>query len=199
MKRIALIVCILSLSALAFAGGGAAGALFGLSEPGFTPSLGPIPLGSAPWDDLGYVGGYSYTVDNEGYIDGRFGLVFANPGLFKAETIASSAAGGVVGIILGSRVIGEDWIHLDASLRVGMGACYAGDATASSSWASPAYMIAYIEPCLELGLGFFPWLHTAVTLGYQMFGNCFPGPFFDPLFSATPTIGLTVTFGSFYY
>ena len=43
-------------------------------------------------------------------------------------------------------------------------------------------MIAYIEPNLELGFGIFPWLHAAVTLGYQMIGNCFPGAFFGSLF-----------------
>lgn len=198
MKRIALIACIVTFSALAFAGGGAAGPLFGLSEPEWAPSFDPISFGETPWD-LAYVGGYKYVVNNEGYIDGRFGLIFADPELFSAETAVSGAIGGVAGVILGSRVIGEDWIHLDATLRIGMGACYAGNATASSSWASPAYMIAYVEPCLELGLGFFPWLHIAATIGYQVFGNCFPGRLFDPLFSRTPTVGLTITFGSYYY
>ena len=199
MKRIALVASImLSLSGLAFAGGGAAGPLFGLSEPGWAPSLGPIALGSTAWNQ-GYVGWYNYTVDNDGFIEGKFGLAFVDSRLFSADTASSGALGGVVGLVVGDRVIGKDWMHLDAGLRLGLGACYSGDATASSPWPSPAYMIAYIEPNLELGFGIFPWLHAAVTLGYQVIGNCFPGAFFDSLFSRTPTLGFTITFGSYYY
>ena len=199
MKRFfAVLACLILASALAFAGGGAGGALFGLVEPGWDPSFGLVDLVDMPWN-LGYLGGYGYEVDNEGLILGYFGLAFMDSRILSGEDGGSGAIGGVGGAVLGTRIIAGDYIHLDAALRLGLGAAYVGNSTAGSAWASPAYMVAYIEPYLELGVGIFPWMHLSATLGYQVMGNCFPGPTFGSFFTRAPTIGLTVTFGSYYY
>lgn len=203
MKRCALIIaCLCFCSALAFSGGGASGVLFGLAEPGWTPSFGRydglVNLEEMPWN-IGYLGGYHYDVDNDGVIQGWFGLAFLDSKVFDAGTAQSGVAGGVAGVIVGTRVIGKDFIHFDTALRLGMGACYVGDATSTAVWPSPVYAIVYVEPYAELGIGIFPWMHFTATLGYQMIGNCFPGATFDSLFTRTPTLGFSIAFGSFYY
>lgn len=146
--------------------------------------------------DLEYVGGYGYGVAGEGLVIGGFGL-----GFFDANTVSydysadrDHLAGGVGGVILGTRVLGTRFVHLDLDCRLGLGgAGYWGPSAPEGE----GYAICYAEPYAELGLGLTPWMHLSATLGYAMMGNLIPGKFLSDLLNYCPTLGFTMSFGEF--
>jgi hypothetical protein len=202
MKRLVLLfACLFLFSALAFSSGGASGVFSGLVQPEWDPNFLGLPLEAVhqPFN-LAYVGGFSYEVDDEGSILGYFGMAFMDKGFFTGGEEDSHMAGGAFGLVVGQRVIGTDFLHLDLASRLGLGGCYVNEWLGAASPRDPTgYMILYAEPYAELGIGIFPWAHLAVTAGYQIMGNWLPGLPFQHLFTLTPTIGLSVSFGSFYF
>ena len=181
---------------------GAGGLLFGFVQPAWNPSLMPKVPGTVP--DFEYMGGYGYGVTRDGIIIGGFGLSFLDYNV--ADANASSQlrhfAGGVGGIVVGSRVFGGESAHLDLASRLGVGgmALWTGSNTStpgSLSDSNTGYMMAYAEPYVELGVGLTSWMHLSATLGYPILGNLIPGKPMTDVSYFSPTIGATLTFGSF--
>jgi len=202
--RNASLVLILALAALPASAAGAGGLLLGQVEPAWNPSWMPAVPDSAR--DLEYLGGFGYGVDADGMITGGFGLAFLDYESFDPASWDSAGAaprhlaGGVGGMVLGSRFFGGREAHLDLAARLGVGGVGISDRTGSAgawSYVSTGYAIAYAEPYLELGLGLAPWLQLSATLGYHIMGNFLPGKAFSDFVYYAPTIGLTFGFGSF--
>jgi hypothetical protein len=188
--------------AVPLAAEGAGGSFFGLVEPGWNPSF--MPAASTP--EMEYMGGYGYGVTYDGFIIGGFGLAFLDYDIYdKAKWSATGAvpihvAGGVGGVILGQRILGWESFHLDVAARLGVGGM--GVSTRQGSpgsyyYVDSGYAIVYAEPYIEAGVGLVPWMHLSATFGYTLIGNFIPGrPMTDALFY-TPTLGITMSFGSF--
>jgi hypothetical protein len=183
---------------------GAGGLLFGLVQPKWNPSFMPAVPDTLP--DFEYMGGFGYGVTRDGTIIGGFGLAFLDYEIYDPRNWRSSSqvpmhvAGGAGGLIVGSRVFGSASSHLDIAARLGMGGLGLAtkDLSAYSSRYEPrGYAIVYAEPYVELGLGLTRWMHVSATFGYPYIGNLLPGKPLSALAYYTPTIGATVTFGSF--
>lgn len=172
---------------------GAGGVIFQIVKPEWTPRF----FGGAAMPyDLEYVGGYGYGVTDEGLVIGGFGL-----GFFDTDTVSydysadrDHLAGGVGGIILGTRVLGSRFAHLDLDCRLGLGGVGYWGASAPDG---EGYAICYAEPYAELGVGLSPWMHLSVTLGYTLMGNLIPGKLFTDFLNHSPTLGFTTSFGGF--
>jgi len=195
MKRILLLSLLfvtLLVPALPLAAEGAGGLLFQVVKPAWNPAF----LGgeTMPYD-LEFMGGYGYGVTEEGMVIGGFGMGFFDTNLvsYDYDRLNPHLAGGVGGVILGSRVIGTRSAHLDLDCRLGLGGVGSWGGTAGAR----GYAICYAEPYAELGLGLTPWMHLSATLGYTVMGNLIPGRFFSDLFDHSPTLGFTLSFGDF--
>jgi hypothetical protein len=202
MKRFALLFAGLFLFAsLAFSSGGAGGAFSGLVEPSWSYDLDGLiakPV-NEPYK-LGYMGGYGYQVDDEGFILGGFGLAFADKTFLSGSSVDPHIAGGALGLVIGQRVIGADFLHFDIGARLGLGGCYVSEWTgAASPRDRSGFMILYAEPYAELGIGFFAWAHLSVTAGFQVMGNWLPALPFEHFLTWTPTVGISLSVGSFYF
>jgi hypothetical protein len=192
--------------AAAFAGG-AGGLLFGFLVPEWNPALLPdLPAGQPGFETMG---GFGYGVTRDGFIIGGFGLALLDWDMYDGATWTDPAAaaphlaGGFGGLLVGSRVIGADEVHLDLVARLGFGGMatleYAGidPFDGSPDYAASGYAMVYAEPYAELGVGLAPWMHLAATLGYPVFANLIPGKPFSAVLGYGPQLGATLTWGSY--
>jgi hypothetical protein len=189
----------LLLTGLAAGAQGAGGLLFGMVKPSWNPDF--MPAVPSAFPEYSSIGGFGYGV-SDGMIVGGFGLAFLDYDIYSAANWSSSsavprhAAGGVGGMILGSRIVGTRWAHLDLAARLGFG----GMALSTKQglyYDTKGYAVAYAEPYVELGLGLSPWLQLGAALGYPFIGNLIPGKPFDEALYFSPALEITVSFGSF--
>jgi hypothetical protein len=182
MKRKPLLVAaMIAVAALASAQG-AGGVLFGMAKPDWNPSFIPEPRMPV---DMEYFGGYGYGVGEQGNIAGGFGLAFM-------DSAGAGLAGGAGGMIVGYRLAGERFIHLDLIARLGLGGM---GADSVSGWTGHA--IIYAEPLAELGIALTPWMRLSATLGYQFIGNFAPGKLFSEVLLRSPTLGFAISWGDY--
>jgi hypothetical protein len=197
MKRVFLaLACALLFTVGAHASGGTGGVFVGTVEPAWSTSFLPLPGDRMPFN-LEYCGGYGFGVDDEGVITGGFGLAFLDSDILNPGGSSSHIAGGAGGLVVGDRVIGSNTVHLDVAFRLGAGGCYVDYAGTGDN--RKGYAIVYVEPYAELGLGLTSWMHLAATAGFQMMGNIGPGSPFSDFLVYSPTLGFSITFGSFYF
>lgn len=199
-------IAALLVLAFALAGGaaatGAGGLLFGLAEPGLNPDF--MPGTPADLPELEFMGGFGYGVDHDGFIVGGFGLAFLDDTIYDAaywdadgpDAVPVHAAGGVGGMVLGSRVVGWSRFHLDLALRAGLGGLGI-KRLEGGAYAPEGYFIGYLEPYVEAGIGLVSWLHLGATLSYPIIANLIPGRPGSDLLWYSPSLGITVSFGEF--
>jgi hypothetical protein len=197
------LIAILLLAALGSASfaEGAGGLLFGMVQPGWNPGFMPAVPATQP--EFEYMGGYGYGVTRDDLIIGGFGLAMLDYAIFDSASYQAAdrhIAGGAGGVILGSRIIGTGFLHLDVAARLGLGGV--AEATKSldnglSSFTRKGYAIIYAEPYVELGVGLSRWMHLAATLSYPFIGNFIPGKPFTSFLYYSPVLGVTMTFGDF--
>ncbi len=201
-KKTALALAVILLVALGpAAAAGAGGLLFGMVEPDWNPSF----LPSAQTPQMEFMGGFGYGVTRDGLIFGGFGLAFLDYDLIgDYQDAAYHVAGGVGGMIVGSRVIGTRSLHLDVAARLGLGGMakgtrtpYTVDSVTYYWFVSKGWALVYAEPYIELGLGLTPWMHLGATLSYPILGNFIPGKPFTDICYFTPVLGFTLGFGDF--
>ncbi len=192
---------LLALCVSASSAEGFGGLLFGLSQPAWNPSFLPAVPSGMP--DFEYMGGYGGGITPDGLIVGGFGLAILDYAIYDQANWGSGSqvqrhmAGGVGGLIVGSRIIATRFAHLDLAARLGLGGMGVADMGASHEYGSVGYALAYAEPYLELGLGLLPWMRLNAELGYPIFGNLIPGRPFGDLRYNTPVLALGVSFGSY--
>jgi len=167
---------------------------FQVVRPEWNPDF--LPEARMPYK-LEYFGGYGYGVSYDGVIVGGFGFSFMDSGLMSPGVDAGKKhlAGGVGGLIMGARIVGASVIHLDVAARLGAGGIDYHDPDAS--FQDMGYAILYAEPYAELGIGFAPWMHLSATVGYAFMANFVPGEAFSDFINSSPTLGFTLSFGSF--
>lgn len=193
-----LILCALALFSGAASAEGAGGLMFGVVEPGWKSSILPEP--SMPFD-IECIGGFGYGVTSDGFVIGGFGFAFMDSEVVSYAAISQKhVAGGVGGLIVGQRVIGTEFIHLDAAIRLGlggMGIANLGYSSGDDGLPLVGYAIFYGEPYLELGVGLLPWLHLCADLGYPIYGNFIPGKPFQDVCYYSPSLTFSLSFGNF--
>lgn len=197
MSRKPRLLAVLALLVLAGAATaeGAGGMFFQVVKPDWNPSF--LPEARMPYN-VDYFGGYGYGVTEDGAIIGGFGFGFFDS--YPMDALATwdsqhHMAGGVGGVIVGARLVGTRFMHLDLASRLGLGGLWYYNPT--SLWRNNGYAIVYAEPYAELGVGFTSWMHLSVTLGYAVMGNIVPGLAFEDFVNTSPTLGFTITFGNF--
>jgi len=184
-----LLVAIFSTATILDASAGAGGLIFGIQRPDLSPSFLPPSGASAGVESIG---GFGYALDAEGFIVGGFGMALLDQGILDGGTMAEgSYAGGVGGLLVGQRLIGERRFKLDLSARLGVGglAQYQGDWT---GWA-----VVFAEPYAEATIVLSPWMALSAQLGYRLMGNFAPGLAFDRFFLLSPVLCFAVSWGSF--
>lgn len=193
-RLLAILAALLILAGAASAEG-AGGTFFQIVKPDWNPSF--LPGAQMPYA-IDYFGGYGYGVTNDGAIIGGFGIGFLDSGTMGIDPSWSSKhhiAGGVGGVLVGARLVGTRFMHLDLASRLGLGGLWYYNPT--GTWRNNGYAIVYAEPYAELGVGFTSWMHLSVTLGYTVMANIVPGLAFEDFVNNSPTLGFTLTFGNF--
>ena len=178
-----------TLTVLGTAGSGAGGILFGIQRPDLSPSFLPASGASAGVES---VGAYGYALDAEGFIVGGFGMAILDQGILEGGNLTEgSYAGGVGGLLVGQRLVGERRFKLDLSARLGVGglAQYKGDWT---GWA-----VVFAEPFAEAAIVLSPWMALSAQAGYRLMGNFAPGLAFDRFFILSPVLCFAVSWGLF--
>jgi len=189
-RKVATAVAILVLPFASLRAEGAGGILFGLSEPAWSPAF--LPDASLP-DDLEFFGGFGYGVSAGGGIAGGFGMACVDADLLSGETGEGlRLAGGLGGMIAGSRLIGARDFHLDFWTRLGLG----GLGVDEGGWTG--YAVFYAEPALELGLGLTPWMRLSAALGYKLIGNLMPGAPAEELLLHGLALNCAISWGDYY-
>jgi hypothetical protein len=203
-SRLLLLALFLLALGGAAAANGAGGLLVGLVQPSWNPSFMPGVPSSLP--DIEYMGGYGYGISREGTIVGGFGLAFLDYGIYDSANWEASSqasahvAGGAGGLVVGSRVFGSRWSHLDIAARLGLGGMGLATKDAlsgSAGFVSKGYAIVYAEPYIELGVGLTRWMQLGASLSYLYIGNFVPGKPLNELVYFTPAVGISLTFGRF--
>jgi len=189
-RALALTSLLFALSAAVSAeGGGAGGILLGVQRPDLAPDF--LPARGAT-TDLESLGGYGYGVDSQGFLAGGFGMALLDQSLLSGEAAAVvEIVGGVGGMVVGQRLIDAGRLHIDLSLRLGLG----GVASKGSSW--EGWAVAYFEPYAELLLAVTPWMALSAQAGYRFMGNLVPGLVFDRIFLRSPALTFAVSWGDF--
>jgi hypothetical protein len=132
---------------------------------------------NGPLMGVSTVSGFGYGVNADGDRVGAFGMAFFSP--------TATLEGGAGGL-----VVGHEWWLGPVSLAINLWGGVGGEKAGSLG-----YMLVVGQGDVEIGLAWLPWMQIVFYVGYQTWGNLFPGVPFASAVSAAPILGFRVAWG----